>query len=597
MSFGERIKFRRGELKLSRGELAGRLGVSPSAVSNYENGLSFPKEDVMLRLFDSLETDPNQLFRDSFRGGGQALSSEEQTLLRKFRELSPLGRETVQSVTEALWACRQETSPLPAERPEGRIIPLYHTLAAAGCVSAVPGEDFDEISVTEQVPQTAEFAVRISGDAMAPYLEDGAVVLDGGMVVEAGPLAQMRAKYPQAEFVDARGGVIMPGLINVHTHIYSGLARGLAIDGFRPTNFFEVLDGQWWNIDRHLTLDGTRACAYATVLDCIRDGVTTIFDHHASFGEIPGSLFAIKDVCHEVGIRANLCYEVSERDGAEKCAQAIRENAEFARWARDEDDDMIRAMFGGHALFTISDKTFEEMVRANDGMTGFHIHVAEGMNDVYDSLRNYGCRPVNRLLYNGILGEKTMLGHCIHISPAEMDILRETGTMVCHNPESNMGNAVGCSPVLQLYARGILLGLGTDAYTHDMLESLKVLLPMQRHNACDPNVGWCEAMGMLFRNNPAICARYFQKPLGVLEPGAAADVIVMDYKPFTPFSAENIDGHMLFGMMGKNCRTTIINGKLVYRDREFVGIDEDRINAWCLEQSKKLWGRLNHRAY
>ena len=131
MSFGERIKFRRGELKLSRGELAGRLGVSPSAVSNYENGLSFPKEDVMLRLFDSLETDPNQLFRDSFRGGGQTLSSEEQTLLRKFRELSPLGRETVQSVTEALWACRQETSPLPAERPEGRIIPLYHTAVKA----------------------------------------------------------------------------------------------------------------------------------------------------------------------------------------------------------------------------------------------------------------------------------------------------------------------------------------------------------------------------------------------------------------------------------------------------------------------------------
>ena len=131
MSFGERIKFRRGELKLSRGELAGRLGVSPSAVSNYENGLSFPKEDVMLRLFDSLETDPNQLFRDSFRGGGQTLSSEEQTLLRKFRELSPLGRETVQSVTEALWACRQEMSPLPAERPEGRIIPLYHTAVKA----------------------------------------------------------------------------------------------------------------------------------------------------------------------------------------------------------------------------------------------------------------------------------------------------------------------------------------------------------------------------------------------------------------------------------------------------------------------------------
>lgn len=212
-----------------------------------------------------------------------------------------------------------------------------------------------------------------------PYLENGAVALDGETVQETGTLEAMRAKYPGAEFVDVKGGVIMPGLINVHTHIYSGLARGLSIDGFHPANFFEVLDGQWWNIDRHLTLDGTRACAYATVLDCIRDGVTTIFDHHASFGEIPGSLFAIKDVCAELGMRACLCYEVSERDGAEKCAQSIQENADFARWAAKEDSDMVKAMFGGHALFTISDRTFEEMVKANDGLTGFHIHVAEGI--------------------------------------------------------------------------------------------------------------------------------------------------------------------------------------------------------------------------
>ena len=430
-----------------------------------------------------------------------------------------------------------------------------------------------------------------------PYLEDGAVVLDGEVVKEVGSLADMKAKYPDAEFVDAKGGVIMPGLINVHTHIYSGLARGLSINGFNPTNFFEVLDGQWWYIDRHLTLDGTRACAYATVLDCIRDGVTTIFDHHASFCEIPGSLFAIKDVCKELGMRANLCYEVSERDGQEKCDQSIQENADFAKWAKEQDDDMIKAMFGGHALFTISDKTFEKMVKANDGMTGFHIHVAEGMNDVYDSLQNYGCRPINRLLHNGILGEKTMLGHCIHVSPAEMDIIKETNTMVVNNPESNMGNAVGCSPVLQMMAKGITVGMGTDAYTHDMLESLKVFLIIQRHNACLPNVAWCEAMDMLFKNNAAIGAKYFKKPLGVLKPGAAADVIVMDYKPFTPFSDENIDGHMLFGMMGKNCRTTIINGKVLYKDREFVGIDEDAINAWTMEQSKKLWGELNHRTY
>ncbi len=435
-------------------------------------------------------------------------------------------------------------------------------------------------------------------DPAMPYLEDGAVVIDGEAIREVGTQADLKAKYPNAEYVDARGGLIMPGLINAHTHIYSGLARGLAIEGNNPTNFLEVLDGTWWNIDRHLTLDGTRACAYATILDCIRDGVTTIVDHHASFREIPGSLFAIKDVCQELGIRANLCYEVSERDGMEKCEQAIQENVEFSRWAVQQQDDMITAMFGGHALFTISDKTFEKMVEANNGLTGFHIHVAEGLNDVYDSLNQHHCLPIERLQrIGGILGEKTMLGHCIHLTDKELDIVKETGTMVVNNPESNMGNAVGCAPVLKMMAKGIHVCMGTDAYTHDMLESLKVFLTIQRHNAGLPNVGWCEGTTMLFQNNARMMAKYCRKPLGVLKPGAAADVIVMDYKPFTPLSAENIDGHMLFGMMGRNCRTTIINGKVLYKDREFVSIDEDAINAWVLEQSRKLWGELNHRVY
>lgn len=437
----------------------------------------------------------------------------------------------------------------------------------------------------------------LTRDSANPYLTDGAVVVEGEKILAVGDCKALRTQYPQAEWIDAKGGVIMPGLINAHTHIYSGLARGLAIEGNNPHNFLEILEGTWWNIDRHLTLDGTTASAYATILECIRNGVTTIFDHHASFCQIPGSLFAIRDAAKELGIRACLCYEVSERDGEEKCEESIRENAEFARWAKSEDDDMIRAMFGGHALFTISDKTFEKMVKANDGMTGFHIHVAEGMNDVYDSLRNYGCRPVNRLLYNGILGEKTLLGHCIHVSPAEMDILRETGTMAVNNPESNMGNAVGCAPVLEMLRRGVTVGLGTDAYTHDMLESLKVFLIIQRHNAALPNVGWSEAMTMLFENNAKIAAKYFQKPLGVLKPGAAADVVVMDYPVFTPFSEENADGHILFGMMGRSCRTTIINGKVLYQDRQFVGIDEERLNAWTLEQGKMLWGELNHRTY
>ena len=178
-----------------------------------------------------------------------------------------------------------------------------------------------------------------------------------------------------------------------------------------------------------------------------------------------------------------------------------------------------------------------------------------------------------------------------------MDIIKETGTMVCNNPGSNMNNAVGCAPILKMMEKGITVGMGTDAYTHDMLESAKTFILIQRHNAAKPNVAWNETFQMLFENNRAIAAKYFEKPLGILKPGAAADVIVMDYKPFTPFSAENLQGHILFGLEGKNCRTTIINGKVLYKDREFVDIDEDALNAKILVESKKLWGALNHRTY
>ena len=441
----------------------------------------------------------------------------------------------------------------------------------------------------------------VTRDAQMPFLEHGAVAIEGDAIQSVGEEVELVAAHPGAEYIDAHGGVIMPGLVNCHTHIYSGLARGLAITGCNPHNFLENLEQQWWKIDRNLTLDGTRACAFATILESLRNGVTTIFDHHASFCEIPGSLFAIRDVAAECGIRACLCYETSDRDGEEKLAQAIAENAEFARWAataREAGDHMIAAMFGGHATFTLSDETMDLMAEANDGLTGFHIHVCEGMNDVWDSRENRGgIPPVERLLQHGLLGPDTMLGHCIHVTPAEMDIIRETGTHVVNNPESNMGNAVGCAPVLEFFRRDIDVCMGTDAYTHDMLESLKTFLCIQRHNAAMPNVGWGEAMQMLFQDNARMASRYFGREVGVLAPGAAADVVVMDYPTFTPLLADNIDGHILFGMEGRSCRTTIVNGQVLYLDREFTTIDEQRRDAWTLEQAKVLWGTLNGRRY
>ncbi|MGI5935879.1 MAG: putative aminohydrolase SsnA [Oscillospiraceae bacterium] len=425
-----------------------------------------------------------------------------------------------------------------------------------------------------------------------PYFENGAVVTEGETIKEAGDFGELRRKYPQAEFVDARGGIIMPGFINAHTHIYSALARGLSIKGYSPANFLEILEGMWWNIDRHLDLESVRASARATVMDCIRQGVTAIFDHHASYCQIRGSLFAIGEVTREMGLRACLCYEVSDRDGEEKCLEGIRENVEFIRYARELSGDMLKGMFGIHALFTVSDRTLERCVEANNGMAGFHLHVSEGLNDLNYTLQKYGKRPVYRLRDWGILGDRTILAHCIHVNSAEMDLIRATNTMVVNNPQSNMGNAVGCSPVLQMFEKGILVGLGTDAYTHDMLESAKAALAIQRHNAGLPNVAWREVTEMLFYNNARIAARFFDKPLGILKPGAAADVIVMDYRPYTPFSHENADGHMLFGMSGSQCRTTVVNGRVLMKDGEFTSIDEEKIKADIRLTAGKLWKSL-----
>ncbi len=433
----------------------------------------------------------------------------------------------------------------------------------------------------------------ITRDSSNTYIENGAVLIDGSVIKDIGTEKELKEKYKDATKVDAKGGVIMPAFINAHTHIYSGLARGLSINGYNPHNFYEILDGMWWNIDRKLTLKATRASAYATYLDCIRNGVTTIFDHHASFCEIENSLFEIADVAKEMGVRSCLCYEVSDRDGEDKCDQAIKENADFIKYCKDKNDDMIKAMFGMHALFTISDKTFEKCVKANDSMSGYHIHICEGMNDVEDSHKNYGMSPVERLKKWGILGEKTILGHCIHITEDEMDIIKKSDTMVVNNPQSNMSNAVGCSPVLKMYEKGIMLGLGTDAYTHDMLESLKAALTIQRHNAQKANVGWCEVTDMLFKNNAKICSRYFDSTLGVLKVGASADVIVVDYKPFTPFDDKNVDGHLIFGVNGRQVTTTFAAGRLLYKDREFVDIDEEKLNAEILVSAKGLWHKLN----
>ena len=433
----------------------------------------------------------------------------------------------------------------------------------------------------------------ITRDPERPLLTDGGVLLEGSKIVGIGPFEQLKETYPQAELVDAKGQVIMPALVNTHEHIYSALARGLSIKGYDPKGFLDILDGMWWTIDRHLTLEQTYHSAMATYVDCIKNGVTTVFDHHASFGSIEGSLFKIAEAARELGVRTCLCYEVSDRDGKEKARASVKENADFIRYTREEKDDMLKAMMGMHAQFTISDQTFALCRESLPEDVGVHIHVAEGIEDLHHCLKKYGKRIVDRLMDHGLLGPKTITAHCIYVNAHEMELLKETDTMVVHNPESNMGNACGCPPTMELVHRGILAGLGTDGYTHDMTESYKVANVLHKHHLCDANAAWGEVPKMLFENNAAIANRYFKTPLGVLKEGAAGDVIVVDYDPPTYLDENNINGHILFGMTGRDVVTTVGNGKVLMKNREVQVADVEETMARCREESAKLWKSIN----
>lgn len=430
----------------------------------------------------------------------------------------------------------------------------------------------------------------ITNDSLNTFIEDGAVRIQGNIIEEVGKLEDLKRQYPDEEVIDVHGKVMMPGMICAHSHIYSAYAKGMSVSN-PTTDFFEVLENLWWRLDRNLTLEDVRLNALTTYIESIQNGVTTLIDHHSGPNSVTGSLFTIARAAKELGIRTCLCYEVSDRDGKDIGEEAIKENMDFIKACElDDYDDMIKALFGLHASFTLSNETLYKVKETMEGFNnGYHIHVAEGIEDQYDSLKKYGKRVVERLHDFGILGKQTIAVHGVHTNQREIEILKVTDTSVVHNPASNMNNAVGAPPVISMISQGLRVGLGTDAYTNDMFESMKVANILHKHHLCDPTVGFMETKKMQFENNPKILNQYFNKSLGVLTKGAYADMIILDYDPLTPMNGDNWFGHALFGFSGRLVNDTMINGKFIMKNREIQTVDVHQIMAKSRERAKEIW--------
>ena len=441
--------------------------------------------------------------------------------------------------------------------------------------------------------------------AQNQLIEHGAVLVHDNRIAAIDTNTVLRQQYPNAEYLDANEGLIMPGFLCTHTHFYGAFARGVAIPGEPPRNFPEILERLWWRLDKLLTLEDTRASAEIFMADAIRHGVTCVIDHHASPNAIEGSLDVIADAVGQAGIRACLAYEVSDRDGPRVIADGIRENERFIGSLRSErrqqaESGMLAASYGLHASFTLSPSTLERCAAGGAELgVGFHIHVAEDVSDESDSVTRYQKRVVERLEADRILGPRSIAVHCVHVNSGEIGRLAETHTNSVHNPRSNMNNAVGRAPVKEMLEAGVNVGLGNDGFSMNMMQEMKAAYLLHKLALADPRAMPADlVLNMAFQQNARIIDAVFRPfaptfpPVGELSVGAAADIVLLDYLPPTPMSSGNFPWHLIFGMDAHHINSTMVAGRWLMRNHQLLTIDEARIHARAKELSQALWERM-----
>jgi len=425
-------------------------------------------------------------------------------------------------------------------------------------------------------------------DGKGNVFENGCVFLSGKKIAAVGREEDVFPLIPrnknELELIDTQGKVIFPAMINTHHHFFSAYIRGLSPKG-NVTSFEEKLDKLWWPLDKALDEESLQIAALISIMESIESGVTTIFDHHSSPSCIKDSLDIIAGAVKKSGINAVLCHEISDRNGKEKFTEALEENLNFIE--KFDDHPNIRGVLGLHANFTLSENSMKTIAREFDPDTGIHIHAGESMTDL-NFAKDIGYQGVvDRLNKFKLITDKSILAHGLHLSEIDLNILEKIQPLLVHNPESNANNNLGTFN-LESTTR-LNVGLGTDGISSNLIQSLRTAFLLHRQNGVDENVLYEKLPHLLFNQNIAFAQKFFDKKIGVLEKGAAADVVIFDYVPFTPFHENNINRHLIFGMHDKKADTVISEGKIIYQNGVFISLDKDLILEQATEIATKVW--------
>ncbi len=382
-------------------------------------------------------------------------------------------------------------------------------------------------------------------------LVDHAVLIKDQIISKIDLQPKLITEFPEEEIFDAGGQLLMPGLICAHTHFYGAYSRGMAIPGAAPQDFSQILQKLWWPLDQSLTFQDVKYSTLVCMIDAVKHGNTTLFDHHASPNAIEGSLDIIEECFLESGLRGVECYEVTDRGGEEKGNQGIRENVRMINKLRQNPGQgRVASTFGLHAGLTLSEKTLDKCRESVDDKVGFHIHVAEHQVDEYDSIQKTGMRVVDRLRKHDMLGENSIIAHGVHMDMREIELVKESATWLSHQPRSNMNNAVGLADIDSMMRIGVKVCLGNDGFSNAMWDEYRTCYLAHKLWNNDPQrMNGADLAEIAFYNNADLASHFFSQngKIGVIQEGAQADLILVDYNPFTEMNTGNLPWHIQFG--------------------------------------------------
>ncbi len=406
------------------------------------------------------------------------------------------------------------------------------------------------------------------------YIENGYVIFDRD-IIEVGHMKY----YPKHTFeeIDGKNMLLLPNLVNGHSHIYSTFARGMNVF-FNPNNFKEILEQLWWKLDRNLDNEMTYYSAIVSAHEYLRHGVTTIIDHHAS-GEILGSLNSLTKALNTYHIKSILCFETSDRFNIDDCILENQNNIKENN-----------GLFGLHAAFTLSDESLKK-VKQNLNQTPIHIHVAESKYDQDHSLKVHNMRVIERLDQFRLLNKNSIITHGLYLSDNELSIIKDREAVIALNVSSNMNNAVGLPNYQKMKQHGIKVIIGNDGINQQMAKEYINLYFSQHHVDQTPTAFGFDDLIDIINNTYLYASDLLNIKLGKIKPGYSSDFMLLQYNEPTPVTKDNIFGHLLFGLFNDFVPHDVyINGAHIVQDKEIL-INNKEYNK-SKEIAQKLWDKI-----